>query len=84
VRFTYDEVADAVFIYLAEEIGRGEAKRSSLLPFDLKRASMVVVLGEDDRALGLEILGASRVFTEPALNALREGRTPFEELGHDS
>jgi uncharacterized protein YuzE len=81
VRFTYDEIADAVFIYMVDEIATGEAKRSALVPLEVPGASILVELDEGDRALGVEILGASRMFTAEALAGFRVGRSEFRGRG---
>ncbi len=80
MRFTYDDRADALYIYVREETAV-----SSSIEIDPGR---VVDLDETERAVGIEVLGASRGVRlvdlierfhleehEPSLRAL-EG-TPF-------
>lgn len=68
MRFSYDPDADAAFLYLVDEVAFGEAKRSRFVPIKMKGASIMVVLDENDRALGVEFLGARTQLT-PALIA---------------
>lgn len=69
VRLTYDRDADAAYLYLVESIGpNGVAQtRSSMLELD--RASIDFDLDAEDKVLGIEILGASRVLTAETLRA---------------
>ena len=77
LRYTYDEEADAVFLYLVEHIDFGEVRRSAAVDLDLRGASIIVVVREDGTPLGIEFLGASRFFTAEALDAIGRGRAPF-------
>lgn len=79
VRYTYDEEANAVYLYLVDSVGRGEAKRSSVVPLELRGASITVDFDDGGHALGIEFLGASSLFTAEALNAIRAGRSPVGE-----
>lgn len=78
-RFTYDEDADAIQLYLTGPIGPGEVARSALVP--LVRAglggSIIVDVDEGEQALGVEFLGVSRLFTTEALEGFRANRSPF-------
>ena len=67
MRMTYDEVADAAYVYLAESIAPGEVAktRPSMLEFD--RAFIAFDFDSDGKVLGIEILGASRLVNEDVL-----------------
>lgn len=71
MRYTYDEQADAAYLYLVEEIRPGEVKRSAWVPLSMKGASIMVSLSEDGDALGIEFLGVSQLFSPAAIDALR-------------
>ena len=80
IRYTYDERADAINIIFDEDRTRGRAVSSSVVAMPFNGASMCVARDASGRALSLEILGVSRIFTESAVEAIRQGRTPFEDL----
>jgi len=80
MNYTYDEVADAVYLYLVDRIEDGAAKRSSMVDLYVSDASIIVTLDAFDRALGIEFLGASNLFTAEAIEGFRLGRTPFSSL----
>ena len=81
LKYTYDEVADAVFLYLVDQIDFGEVKRSSMVDLYVPGASMCVDLDATGRALGIEFLGVSNLFTAETIEGLRLGRTPFPSDG---
>jgi uncharacterized protein YuzE len=66
MRLTYDREADAAFLYLVDEIRPGEVKKSQWVPLRMKGASVIVSLGEDGCALGVEFLGASKATSTPS------------------
>lgn len=72
MKFTYDPDADAAYLYLADEIGFGQVKRSRLVPLRMKGASVIVSLGENGHALGVEFLGASKQLDALLLDAIVE------------
>jgi uncharacterized protein YuzE len=78
VRYTYDEVADAIYLYLVDTIAPDQTRRSEFIPLEIRGASLIAALDEAGNALGIEFLGASRLFTAEALEGFRAGRTPFD------
>jgi len=76
MKYTYDADADAVFLYLVDHIGRGEAVRSALVDLYVDSGAVNVELDGDGHALGVEFLGASKLFTEEAIAGFRAGRSP--------
>jgi len=79
MRYTYDEEADAVFLYLVDHIGAGEAARSRMVDLHVHLGAVNVELDRDGRAVGVEFLGASKIFTEDAIAGFRAGRSPFPD-----
>lgn len=77
MRYTYDDQADAVFLYLVPAIRPAQARRSAPVPLEIPGASMVVLLDEAGQALGIEFLGASVMFKASALKAFRSGHSQF-------
>ncbi len=71
IRVTFDEDADAAFVYLSGEIGFGDVARSQWVPIRFQGGSMIVVYDDQGAALGIEFLGCSRQFTAAMLDALR-------------
>lgn len=69
MRFTYDPTADAAFLYLVDEIRPGQVKESRWVPLRMKGASVIVSIGDDGHALGVEFLGASKQLGELLLQA---------------
>lgn len=67
---TFDPEADASFLYLVDEIGTGEAKQSRLIPIELQGSAVIVSCDDTGKALGVEFLGASNLFTQQMLEAL--------------
>lgn len=67
MRLTYDEKADAAYVYLVPTIDRGEVHqtRHSMVPLD--QAGINLDFDADGRLLGIEILGASRVLRRETL-----------------
>jgi hypothetical protein len=76
-RYTHDAVADAVFLYLVDSVERGAARSSRFVPVSIEGASVTVVLDEAGRALGVEFLGASKLFSQDALEGFRRGPGAF-------
>jgi len=77
--FTYDETADAVYLYLAGPIGPGELVRGQLVPWGRAGLGVSVVLDLDRSGTprGLEFLGVSKLFTAEVIEGFLEDRTPF-------
>lgn len=68
---TYDEESDAVSLWLVDEIEAGASKRQSVVSATGLHETVVLDFDEDDRILGIEILGARRVLRPETLAALR-------------
>ncbi|MGB6056900.1 MAG: hypothetical protein WBF71_01445 [Microthrixaceae bacterium] len=77
MRFTLDREADAVFLYLVDEIEPGSANRSSIVTLPFQGASVIAVLDADGRALGLEFIPASAMFTGKMLMAMEEYQSGY-------
>jgi uncharacterized protein YuzE len=58
VQGTYSEQADAVYLYLVDEIRPDESKRQAPIEAEGLKAMVVLDFDEDDRILGIEIIGA--------------------------
>ena len=58
MRGTYDKSADAAYIYLVDAIGDGESKRQAVVEAEGLRAMVVLDFDDEDRLLGIEIIGA--------------------------
>lgn len=61
---TYDDDADAAYIYLTNEIQPGDSKRQAVVEADGLTATVVLDFDDQERLLGIEILGA-RGFLRP-------------------
>jgi uncharacterized protein YuzE len=55
---TYDTAADAAYIYLVNEIEPGGSKRQAVAEVDGFAAMVVFDLDDQNRVLGIEIVGA--------------------------
>jgi uncharacterized protein YuzE len=67
LRMTYDEVADAAFIYLTDPIEPGAAVSGRTLDCHLDHAAVNASFDSDGRLLGIELLGVSRLLRSDAL-----------------
>ena len=67
---TYDSKADAAYLTLVDSIGHREVATSSTLDLALENSAIVVDFDAAGRALGLEVLGASRVFLPAVLETV--------------
>ena len=61
LRMTYDPEADAAYIYVTDPIGRGEVVSGAHLHHHFDSASVNVDLDDQNRLLGIELLGVSRL-----------------------
>ncbi|MGW5383476.1 DUF2283 domain-containing protein [Nocardia sp. NPDC003963] len=66
---TYDPAADAAYLAVKPSIGAGEAVRQHRVPID--KAELVLDFDENDRLLGIEVLGAGVVLPAEVLEAAR-------------
>jgi uncharacterized protein YuzE len=81
MRFTYDPIADAAFLYLVDEIQPGQVKESRWVPLRMKDASVIVSVDEDGQALGVEFLGASKQLGSLLLEAAMTAEQPRPDSG---
>lgn len=69
MRLTHDEGADAAYVYLVDEIARGEVAASRFAGIPMEGASLTVDFDANGRLLGIEVLGASRVLRPETIRA---------------
>lgn len=67
MRLTYDEAADAAYVYLVPEIRPGEVHQTRVSGIRLDQAAINVDFDADGRILGIELLGASRLLRRESL-----------------
>jgi len=72
MRLTHDAEADADYVYMVEEIDRGEVTSSRVAAIRFENASLLVDLDADGRVLGIEVLGASRVLRAETIQAAED------------
>jgi uncharacterized protein YuzE len=74
---TYDNDADAAYIYLEHPVASDTSER--IVPFDPREGMFNLDIDRDARVLGLEILGARRHLPSALLEAiLRQGQADTE------
>ena len=69
---TYDPEVDAAYIRLVSTLEPGESKRQAVVQADGLTASIVFDLDDEDRILGIEILGARDQLRSETIDALRK------------
>ena len=69
VRITYEKASDAATIYLLDQIGPGVAPRSMMCELEIREGAVILLLGHDDRLVGIEVLGASKLLPSQLLEA---------------
>lgn len=69
MRITYDEFADAMFVYLVPSIGVGEAKYSRICE---ARPEVTLTFDAGGKLLGIEILHASTVLPPQGIEWVRQ------------
>lgn len=67
MRIQYDEAADAAFIWFVDG-GPQQVERTEPADVSLENAAIVFMWDRSDRLLGLEVLGASKVMPNGALD----------------
>lgn len=67
---TYDEDADAAYIYLTDAIGVGESKRQAIAEADGLTAMVVLDFDDQERLLGIEIIGARGILRPETIESL--------------
>ena len=68
MRLTYDPEADAAFVYLVDHIAPGEVARSEMCDLEIREGAVILALDADERVLGIEFLGASRLVPAEVLD----------------
>lgn len=68
---TYDKSADAAYLYLVDEIQPGDSKRQIPVEGDGLKPMVVLDLDDQDRILGIEIIGARNSLRAETLASLR-------------
>jgi uncharacterized protein YuzE len=74
VSIRYDQDADAAFIYFGEGAS-GTIVRTEMCDVDFTDGAAILLLDDQDRIVGLEILGASRLL-DPILLSQAAGEKP--------
>jgi uncharacterized protein YuzE len=69
---THDCEANAAYIYLVEEIDRGEVARSCVADVAMDNAAITVDLDAEGRVLGIEVLGASQALRAETIRAAED------------
>jgi uncharacterized protein YuzE len=69
VRMTHDADANAAYIYLVDEIARGEIAHSRVADIPMDNATITVDFDAEGRVLGIELLGASRALRAETIRA---------------
>ena len=62
MKFEYDKIVDAAYVYLKYPIKEGEAKKTIALNEDI-----ILDFDKDKKLIGIEILNASKVMNKKAL-----------------
>ena len=71
VNGTYDPEADAAYLRLVEQPEPGQSKRQATVHADGLRAMIVFDFDDEDRILGIEIIGARDQLRPETIDALR-------------
>ena len=71
MRLSYDQASDAATIYIVDEIVAGGAPRSVMCDLEVRDGAVILLLDDDDRLVGIEVLGASRVLPIAVLRGLQ-------------
>jgi len=64
---TYDPEADAAYIYVTDPIEAGGSKSSSVLDRETPGSAVVMDFDDENRLLGIEILGVSKLLRPTAI-----------------
>jgi uncharacterized protein YuzE len=75
MKISYDQASDAATIYIVDEIGHAGAPRSVMCDLEVRDGAVILMLSDDDRLVGIEVLGASRVLPVEVLRAAQEPPT---------
>jgi len=63
MKMTFDKEADAAYIYVKDEIKKGEVKKTISLNEDI-----IIDFDKDEKLIGVEILNASHVLSKNVLD----------------
>jgi uncharacterized protein YuzE len=72
MRVTHDSDADAAYVYLVDEIARGEVASSRVSGIPLENAALTVDFDANGHVLGIEVLGASRLLRPETIQAAED------------
>lgn len=64
---SFDVEADAAFVYLDGRVPPGGAPRSEICNLEIEGGAVILLFSPDDRLVGLEVLGASRLIAPDVL-----------------
>jgi uncharacterized protein YuzE len=70
MRMTYDESADAAYIYLMDEVAPGAVVKTSVCSTHLKGAAVNLDFDRNGKLLGIELLGARLLLSAEAIARL--------------
>jgi uncharacterized protein YuzE len=73
VRISYDHASDAATIYFVDAIGQGGAPHSAMCDLEVREGAVILLLSNDNRLLGIEVLGASRILPREVLLTAEAG-----------
>ena len=68
MKVTFDRDADAAFVTFVDAIPPGGAPRSEICDVEMTDAAVILLFSPEDRLVGLEILGASKVLPVEVLD----------------
>lgn len=72
MRLTHDSEADAAYVYLVDEIARGDVATTRVPNLPMENAALTVDFDASGRLLGIEVLGASRVLRPETIQAAED------------
>lgn len=72
MRITHDSDANAAYIYLVEEIGRGEVARTCVADIAMDNGAITIDFDAEGRVLGIEVLGANQVLRAETIRAAED------------
>jgi uncharacterized protein YuzE len=67
MRLTYDADADAAFLYFVGNSSTEQSSRTEMCDVEFDKGAVILLFDVDDRLMGLEILGASRLLSAEVL-----------------
>ena len=69
MRLTYDRSTDAAYLYFAHTIEPGEIAHGHVCDIEIQEGAVIMQFDVEDRLLGIEILGASKILRRSVLDA---------------